>query len=82
MGAGEDIPRSADSGHHALIGHDPGGEPQTLGERIRRARARRPLDDQIGQRLGGLSSTIRGGSESQQTHQRVASIFEGYLQEE
>ena len=68
-----------------FLGEETGGEPQTLGERIRAAREREGLSTtQLAQRLGISSSTVRAweGDEVSRPTPRVARIFEDYVKEE
>ena len=83
---GQDIPRPRyRPAITSFLGHDPGGEPQTLGERIRAARARAGLSTtQLGRRLGVSSSTVRAweADEISRPTPRIARIFEDYVKEE
>jgi transcriptional regulator with XRE-family HTH domain len=83
---GEDIPRPRyRPAITSFLGRVPGGEPQTLGERIRSARERDGLSTtQLAQRLAVSSSTIRAweADEVSRPTPRVARIFEDYVKEE
>jgi transcriptional regulator with XRE-family HTH domain/pyrrolidone-carboxylate peptidase len=67
-----------------FLGHDPSGEPETLGERIRAAREREGLSKpQLAQRLGISASTVHAWEADTVSRPtpRITRIFEDYLNE-
>ena len=82
---GQDVPRTRyRPAIITFLGHDPGGEPETFGERIRAARELEGLSKpQLAQRLGISTSTIRAWEADHVSRptSRVVNIFEDYLNE-